>query len=65
MRQEGKTEEDKKGMILGKVYLNHIFQYYPAGEHSFRVGILLQCLFQYGPQMSVLDIINILGIGCT
>lgn len=59
-----KLKKTKKGMILGKVYLNHIFSITLQENIPLGVGILLQCLFQYGPQMSVLDI-NILGIGCT
>ena len=51
-------------MILGKVYLNYIFSITLKENIPLGVGILLQCLFQYGPQRSVLDI-NILGIGCT
>lgn len=47
--REGKTEEDKKGMILGKAHLNHIFSITLQENIPLGVGILLQCLFQYGP----------------
>lgn len=51
-------------MILGKVYLNYIFSITLQENIPLGVDILLQCLFQYRPQMSVLDS-NILGMGCT